>query len=226
MKNLIDLHPKAFAAANLCRANNDVRRLLNGVHVYPREQGGVNIIATNGHHMLHVTDFNGQCARPVILRLPTEAIQYAKAKWASRLRVFTVSDMLVAKVSGYHPQSGEFIQHIALATEIDFPEPNRFDWTSVIPSEMSISHYDPARTGEFVDGLYLSNLAQAAKVLGCGCNAIKVVPGYNKGSAHLIYFGPSRLPKADLHARAVIMGVRGFEETWEPTSPNHPTTDK
>ncbi len=58
---------RLFAAVAAFRASHDIRYYLCGVHVTPCEDGGVFIVATNGHQMGVAHDPDGRASEPVIL---------------------------------------------------------------------------------------------------------------------------------------------------------------
>lgn len=58
---------RLFAAVAAFRAIHDIRYYLCGVYVTPCEDGGVFIVATNGHQMGMAHDPDGKASEPVIL---------------------------------------------------------------------------------------------------------------------------------------------------------------
>ena len=51
-------------------AANDIRYYLNGVLVTPRAEGGVYLVATDGHRLMAVIDESGSVDKERIIRFP------------------------------------------------------------------------------------------------------------------------------------------------------------
>ncbi|MGX5220293.1 hypothetical protein ACVTMO_16875 [Pseudomonas segetis] len=62
MEYLARVNPKYFAAIHQCAAKGDVRYYLNAVQIERHPQGGVLIVATNGHFMGAIHDPDGWIA--------------------------------------------------------------------------------------------------------------------------------------------------------------------
>jgi DNA polymerase-3 subunit beta len=65
----LNIKARLVAAIAQFKASNDIRYYLNGVYVEPRPQGGVVIVATNGHAIGAWLDISGEIDRPAILRI-------------------------------------------------------------------------------------------------------------------------------------------------------------
>ncbi|HFX3038679.1 TPA: hypothetical protein ACRNK2_004981 [Pseudomonas aeruginosa] len=62
-----------LAAVSLFMAHNDVRYYLNGISIEPASQGGVLLIATNGHHIGVMHDPDGWASNKIIIS-PSKAL--------------------------------------------------------------------------------------------------------------------------------------------------------
>ncbi|HEN8721178.1 TPA: hypothetical protein U8215_000825 [Pseudomonas aeruginosa] len=62
-----------LAAVSLFMAHNDVRYYLNGISIEPASQGGVLLIATNGHHIGVMHDPDGWAGNKIIIS-PSKAL--------------------------------------------------------------------------------------------------------------------------------------------------------
>lgn len=58
-------------------AVQDIRYYLNGINIRPLEDGGVMVVATNGHRYIVVRDPNGYVEREVIVSLSKDALKHA-----------------------------------------------------------------------------------------------------------------------------------------------------
>ena len=66
---VIDVAQHLVRLAATCMAVHDIRYYLNGIHVEPREAGGVFIIATDGHRLMAVIDETGSASEAATLRV-------------------------------------------------------------------------------------------------------------------------------------------------------------
>ena len=81
MKFLARVNPKYFAAITLFMAKQDVRYYLNGVSVEPHPDGGVLLVATDGHRIGVLHDPDGWCESKFIVGNISKALLLAcKAK--------------------------------------------------------------------------------------------------------------------------------------------------
>jgi hypothetical protein len=63
----IDVNAILFHAANICRSTEDIRYYLNGVYVQPHPNGGVLLVATDGHRLVCIHDETGSCSEASIV---------------------------------------------------------------------------------------------------------------------------------------------------------------
>lgn len=72
----------ALAAASLFSAREDTRYYLGGVFIEPHADGGVTVVATDGHTLIAIRDLAGHANAPANCRLPPAAIRAAAmTKW-------------------------------------------------------------------------------------------------------------------------------------------------
>jgi hypothetical protein len=63
----IDVNAILFQAANICRSTEELRYYLNGVYVQPLPNGGVLLVATDGHRLVCIHDETGSCSEASIV---------------------------------------------------------------------------------------------------------------------------------------------------------------
>lgn len=71
----INVRATRLRLAATCIADLDIRYYLCGVYIEPREDGGVFIVATDGHRMMAVIDEMGSASAPTIIRLPGQFLK-------------------------------------------------------------------------------------------------------------------------------------------------------
>lgn len=70
----------AALIAAIAVSTEETRYYLNGVHVEPNRNGGVNLVATDGHRMMVVYDQHGFTSEPMIVRIPQRKLK-ERVKW-------------------------------------------------------------------------------------------------------------------------------------------------
>ena len=73
-----DLSLDRFAWCWQSVSTEEARYYLQGVYVEPREQGGVYMVATDGHVMAVAVDERGRCAEPAIIAIGADFVEMAK----------------------------------------------------------------------------------------------------------------------------------------------------
>ena len=187
MSTLITANAHAIAAAAIFQGKNDVRYYLNGVLFEPIEKGGIRIVATNGHHIIVITDPEGTCEKATIITFESTALTKMHQEKANKVIINTTT--LISDISG--------MNHISKIKIIDHKYP---DYETVIPNKLSI------KFNSFVmfDSQYMQNFAVAAKYLRIKNNAISFANDKNKEGKICILFGKC---EKNLHAKGVLMAL-------------------
>ncbi|HBO9211544.1 TPA: hypothetical protein L5D58_006534, partial [Pseudomonas aeruginosa] len=92
-----------LAAVSLFMAHNDVRYYLNGISIEPASQGGVLLIATNGHHIGVMHDPDG---------------------WASNKIIISPSKALVAGLKKRNAGTAFIYERAGVISDSDWPAPD------------------------------------------------------------------------------------------------------
>jgi len=187
---MFKVNSKALAAAITCQAIKDVRYYLNGVLIEPAESGGVRCVGTNGHHMIVVTDKNGECEKPVIIAFDSATVTKLRNKKATDVAGSYLEDgTAIARING--------LGHVAAIEVIDGKFP---DYTALFPQSL------PEISSAFApfNAEYMRSFCDAAKYLGN--RAISFVNSATKDEKIFILFGAST--NDGLHARGLLMPVR------------------
>ncbi|MGU5132845.1 hypothetical protein [Pseudomonas aeruginosa] len=77
-----------LAAVSLFMAHNDVRYYLNGISIEPASQGGVLLIATNGHHIGVMHDPDGWASSKIIISPSTALVAGMKKRNAGTAFIY------------------------------------------------------------------------------------------------------------------------------------------
>lgn len=153
---------RLFHTVSAFMAHQDVRFFLNGVFIEPRQEGGVYVVATDGHRMGVGFDPHGYADAPRICTVPPELPKYLRKRHAERVvfnagtcRVMRATDdeapaLLPAEPSEFSP--------VFASAPIDASFPN---WRKVVADNAGVP-----KAREFaVSRQYLQALA---KVPGLG----------------------------------------------------------
>lgn len=196
---MLNVHAKAIAAAAICAAKDDVRYYLNGVYFEPCDTGGVHVVATDGHRMLHILDPDGTCNAPVILAFDPQAVTKMKQARAERVKVSARDDEVIAELTG--------IKHISYATRIDGTYPK---WRAVVPATLPETSCPMIA----IDGAYLADFGTIAGLLDCSHSSMAIVNGEDPHRPVYVVF---EKPRTGLRARGVLMPLKSDagRETWE-----------
>ena len=144
----MNVSARLLRAVALAQSTEESRYYLCGVHVEPHPDGGVILVATNGHVMTVARDPDGTCDAEAIYPITKKALADLKGK-ADRA---VIADGMLTILD----QCGGVLgMHVAAPIDGTFPE-----WRRVL-SEMS----DNTETQAFVVE-YLDRLNQTAKTLG------------------------------------------------------------
>jgi hypothetical protein len=213
MKTIAKFDAKAFAAASLFQAKQDVRHYLNGVLVTPDPVCGVKMVATDGHRLVVVTDREGTCDKEMILAVDPASVAKMKQASFKTVEVQTqyngTDDDVYCKVTG-KDRNLKQIRHINYAEIIDgkFPQ-----WNSIIKDVMPEESVPMAG----YDGRLIKEFCDAAKLIsGTRTYPLGFVHGKTEADHVSVLFCKALNP--NLHMRGLLMPMRisEYEMTWLP----------
>lgn len=171
----VDFDPKHLPRLAAFMAVHDIRYYLNGVYIEPAPQGGVFLVATDGHTLLAIHDSTGKMAwpgdnegRPVIVRVTPGAIAAAKVAAAAShryrrefmgARVLVRGQRLsVAVDSQAAVHDGElFVQAGRCHIEGKYP-----DWRKMLPAFDTLQRGSAPGHGGAMNANYLARLSKVA----------------------------------------------------------------
>jgi len=201
MKTLATLDSKAIAVAALCQAKDDVRFYLNGIYCRPAPdgKGGVQVCATDGHRLVIVTDRNGICEEPFIIRFdPTSITKLKGTKVGHVTVVLTDSGDVHVTAYGIEGLSDKpLLSSFAEIVDGRYP-----DIDAVMPNKAPASGTPIISVNPF----YLKDLCEVNKILGNKHNTISLFGGETINNAITCLFSASANPA--IHVIACIMPVR------------------
>lgn len=194
----LNINARLFAAIAVFKAEHDIRYYLNGVYVEPLPEGGVVIVATNGHALGMWRDASGEAERCAILRCG-KPLQAACAK-LDRLRL-VIRDERLAVIDPGQGGIETYIQHRdGVDKKNNWEVEGKFpDWSRVLPADPVIGLQNA------IQPEYLSMAAQALSI-GRGrvkFSGITLSQGKKDGG---IYVTSARLQAREFCA--VIMPLR------------------
>lgn len=79
MTTLLKISTRVLSMVRPCIAERDIRYYLEGIHVEPNPAGGVIAVATDGHRIAAALDPKGECAAPLLIKLPKDAWKFCNA---------------------------------------------------------------------------------------------------------------------------------------------------
>ena len=185
-KRHVRVRAKHFAAAYLFTGTSELRYYLQGVLVEPHPDGGVLLVATDGHRMVAIKDDEGETNGTWICSAPSEIVALCR-KSVKRFDlapgdVHFVDTIAYVTAVKFRPgpdkkqewgDPSKIDKHhlgIAYAPAIDGTYP---DWRQVYPKS------EPTETSSFIDlnGEFLADFSRAAKILSGGMtSAINICP--------------------------------------------------
>lgn len=161
MAYLARVNPKYFAAIHQCAAQKDVRYYLNAVHIEPHAQGGVVIVATNGHFMGAIHDPDGWIAPGVgSVLIGTVSKRLLSACTARRgpdgepPAVLWIADKysLLSSIPDTSEEPELFGQHAHLTERTELVDGQFPNWRRVIPAKRQIFEGQlPCINGEYLE---------------------------------------------------------------------------
>ena len=213
-KRHVRVRAKHFAAAYLFAGTDETRYYLKGVLVEPHPDGGVLLVATDGHRMVAIKDDEGETNGTWICGAPSEitAVCRKRAKMLSRAPGHIHFDETTAYVTAlsFCPDKdqkwsdpskiGEHHLGIAYAPAIDGTYPN---WRQVYPKS------EPSETPSFTDlnGGFLADFSRAAKILSGGMTSAINITLFAPRDPILV-----NVDTAEGKIAGLLMPMRGLDE--------------
>jgi hypothetical protein len=209
LKILATVNAKALAAAAVCQAHDDVRYYLNGVYIVPDPDGGVQLVSTDGHRMLIITDPNGSCAdkKGIILAADTSALTKMRQQGYQDVDVLQDTEMNLV-FTRVIPLIGSSSKTYICNAEIKdgtFPK-----YEKVIPAKLPQKY---AQKQVVFNGAYMQSFYTVAKILGVSGNAMSFVTGPDDLTKIMILFNKAH--SGSVHARAVLMAMHFGDKPLE-----------
>lgn len=126
--------------AATCRAMVDIRYYLQGIWIGPRKEGGVYLVASDGHQAIAIIDPEGECSEATIIN-PTKATLAACPKalqfdrGAAEIRIISVEGEAALAVSDKQGLLAHVQPREAIIDYVNFPELKRIlpDWKTMTP---------------------------------------------------------------------------------------------
>lgn len=178
MSNYTISKARYLAAATICQASKDVRYYLNGVLLTDNAGAGARILATDGHRLISIRDYDGTVsgdAEPTIVAFSGEALKALRAKKNAdeSVSVTIGAAGVIVTVAG--------ISYPCAVVDGQFPDCDR-----VIPAPEDRAGI----TGEFpaFNPVYLADFAKIATTLATGAVApIRLHLSSERDSARIEY---------------------------------------
>ena len=166
----IRVDAKKFAAAALFRSKEETRYYLNGVYIEPHPDGGVIMVATNGHQMAVIRDENGEANAPFICKASQRFYTACAKSPADVLKrpgqihfVGHVANLVCEGFDGDPSVIGDCHIEVEYAPDIDGIYP---DWRRVLPP-FDAQPALPGTVGPYfgVNAEYVADFAKAMKII-------------------------------------------------------------
>lgn len=161
MAYLARVNPKYFAAIHQCAAQKDVRYYLNAIHIEPHTQGGVVIVATNGHFMGAIHDPDGWIAPGVtsvligsVSKRILSACMARRGPDGEPPALLWIADKysLVSSLEDTSEEPELFGQHAHLTERTELVDGKFPDWRRVIPAKrQAFEGQLPCINGEYLE---------------------------------------------------------------------------
>lgn len=175
----IRVDAKKFAAAALFRSKEETRYYLNGVYIEPHPDGGVIMVATNGHQMAVIHDESGEANAPFICKASQQFYTACAKKPADVLKrpgqihfVGHVANLVCEGFDGDPSIIGDCHIEVEYAPDIDGTYP---DWRRVLPT-IDTQPTIPDLVGPYfgINAEYVTDFAKALKIL-TGVKSAKII---------------------------------------------------
>lgn len=217
MSYIAKVNSKYFAAATLFAAKADVRYFLCGVAIQPLKEGGVAIVATNGHMMYVMRDPDGRAEQRIIVGGITASTVAACKKSNRTLYIVgqikegenspagaLVSDDLLRTEDTAPELWCESVQSFARVTLIDGKYPN---WERSIKAKGDSGPVS-------LNPNYLERVAKAIKMLGGNYPSVTV---HSQGEEDMCIFRTASAIDENLKNLVIaVMPVRMSEDKSSP----------
>jgi hypothetical protein len=235
----IDVSAAMFAAAALCRSEEETRYYLQGVHIRPSPKGGVVIEATDGRIGFAAHDPNGSTDRPVIVCPGDDllsALNPKPAAWETdpddpdtRYQLWKPAMQDEARLRGQVDRAATVLeiyatdrdQHLAAAGSAEILDGDFPNLPRIVPDNTKGGHQ-----AAFAAWM-LERAAQAAIRLNCGYEQNPLQFAFGEPDAPAICRIASRVGEAILimmPMRSTVSGLPCLKSPeWLPETPPAPT---
>jgi len=151
MQKPIDVDANLFRLCYPYVSKEETRYYLMGVYVTPHPEGGVLMVATNGHVAIAIHDESGYCAEPAIVEVSKPVLAACKPKKDCKTRLRADMGEVIV-----YATKGQFKEEAIAISSRPFIEGTFPDYRRVFPIDMS-GH------GEYSNAYAPSYMAMAAK---------------------------------------------------------------
>jgi len=162
-RTMFHVNASLFAAANLMRSYEETRYYLNGVYVEPCEQGGVLLVATDGHRLIVIRDENGFTPEPVIIQVDKGELKKFKpdSRATKQLVIEDISkfETIPASLRWIDEEDGQSITFDTLQVKRvngTFP-----DWRRIMPRQ-----FKPGASHQSFNADYIASFGKARTLIG------------------------------------------------------------
>lgn len=200
---MIEVTAHLFHAAYLCVSAEETRYYLNGVYVQPCDQGGVLVVATDGHRMVVIHDETGRADKAAIIRLDKEMLRECVAPKRSELTRTLSVDVESATATLYVEASGspEPVRNLLRQQRNVIVDATYPDWLRVVPRGPFKGEGFPA-----FDAALLADMEKVGAMIKCEKDTLPltIIHGEKNGPSLIRW---NSIP----NAFAVLMSVRANE---------------
>lgn len=172
-QNLLQVDANLYRAAVICASVEPVRDYICCVRLEPHPDGGVVMIATDGHRMMVIRDHSGQCRKPFSFLLPPAGLLACKP--SGKLKADPVR--IVVQSDGSARVGSEYVSDKNVLVQGDYP-----DWRKVIP----VQKWKNEPTS--FNAHYLSGFAKIGDILNpSGHRSIRILTSEKDGPALILF---------------------------------------
>lgn len=160
-----------LAAVSLFMAHNDVRYYLNGISIEPASQGGVLLIATNGHHIGVMHDPDGWASNKIIISPSTALVAGMKKRNAGTAFIYERAGVISDSdwpAPDDVKQFAPFDPGTLISAQLELVDAKYPDWRRPIPAQgmgSPITAVDPAYLGTFEKVVRIFNRGSAPNLV-------------------------------------------------------------
>lgn len=206
----ISVNADRFRIASMSCSTEEARYYLAGVYVEPHNEGGVNLVSTDGHTLVHVYDPDGRCDRAAIIRLNKDMLRACKLDKDDRMLSTPKRTLNVDLKTGQAQVLNAYLQPVAVQVKVEvdgtFP-----DYRRVVPSNLGAKRVAAGFNGHLIERMCAIG-SELSKANGHGGLQL-AIHSADLGSPALVLWD-----NID-HAYGVMMPYRVAEATSSGTYP-------